>query len=266
VAARLIARLPPRTLVTAASILLVVGGVAVVDVSSLSQTVAPYARSASSRAASLVGAAAHAVRASLRAVTPSVGSTTAPAAATAAGAPAPAQAAAAEPESTTAGLLAVFSRVPLDVYVADRRIGSSEAQIVLAPGRYRVGLVNSTFNYRGEISLRIRPGEVTSHTVTLPDGRLQVHTEPGAEVWIEGERAGVSPLGPISVPIGTREVLVRHPELGERREGVEVRYGEITEVRVTPGRPAAPSGNPYPLPSLARSGPEIRGSSGRSVR
>ena len=50
------------------------------------------------------------------------------------------------------------------------------------------------------------------------------------EVWVEGEHVGTLPLGDISVPLGTREVLVRHPQFGERRQTVEVTYGSPTQV------------------------------------
>ena len=151
----------------------------------------------------------------------------------------------------------MFSRVPLDLFVGGRRIGSTndDGHIVLASGRYTVALVNAEFNYRDAIVLDIRAGEVTSHTVTLPTGLLQVETEPGSEVWIEGELAGVSPLGPIAVPIGTRDVLVKHPDHGERRSAVGVRYNEVTALRLNLGETARPSQDAYPLPPQARVGP-----------
>jgi hypothetical protein len=138
-----------------------------------------------------------------------------------------------ELEATTSGLLTVFSRVPLELYIAGRRMGTTEdGQLILAPGRYKVGLVSTRLHYRGEATLDIQPGALTSYSVPLPNGLLQLDTEPGAEVWIEGKRVGVAPLRPQSVPIGTREIVCRHPDFGERREVVEVRYGEVTAVSV----------------------------------
>jgi hypothetical protein len=92
--------------------------------------------------------------------------------------------------------------------------------------------------------------------VALPEGLLQVNAEPGAEVWVEGERVGVAPIAAVPVQIGTREIVVRHPDLGERRETVEVRYGRTTVVTIV--RPAATAGNPFPLPRLGQPGPPIR--------
>jgi hypothetical protein len=83
-------------------------------------------------------------------------------------------------------------------------------------------------------SLTITPGHVVPYTVPLPTGELRVTTIPGAEVWIDGERVGVAPLDPIQVPIGTREIIVRDSAGGERRQAVEVKYGDAAEVSLTP--------------------------------
>jgi hypothetical protein len=156
------------------------------------------------------------------------------------------------------GTLAVFSRLPLELYADGRRIGTTEdGQLMLAPGTYRIGLVNERFNFRAEEPLEIRPGSVTSHTVSLPIGRLHVNTTPGVEVWVDGERQGVAPVGPLAVPIGTREVLVRHPQLGDRRQGVEVKHDQQTDATLLFEKPPDPRAL-YPLPPLNTPGPRIR--------
>ena len=156
------------------------------------------------------------------------------------------------------GMLSVFSRVPLELHVGGRRIGTTEdGQILLPAGVYRIELVSRQLNYRGTVALNVRPAVVTTHTVTLPNGSLQVNTEPGAEVSVEGERMGVAPLGPLPVQIGTREVVVTHPTLGERREFVEIRFGDVTEVTILPRDSVDPSQS-YPLPDLTQPSAPIR--------
>jgi hypothetical protein len=171
------------------------------------------------------------------------------------------KAAAAAPadDSPRSGMLSVFSRVPLGLYLDGRRIGTTEdSKLVLPAGRYRIEIANSEFNYRSQISVVIRPGRVTAHTVEMPTGLVQINTEPGAQVWIEGEAVGATPLAPVTVPLGTREVIVRHPQFGERRTALVVKSGVLNEVTLTLGG-AAPA-NPYPLPSLSAPGPVIHGS------
>jgi hypothetical protein len=247
-------RLPPRVVAVAATILIVAAGVAVVGLPSIARRWTPFASSASRTAGTLMDVAGHAVQTSITSANRAAAATV-PARVRTAAPVKPER----EPDAVPSGWLAVFSRVPLDLYVSGRRIGRTgdDSQIVLAPGTYRIELVSKEFNYRGEIVLRVRSGQTTSHTVSLPNGLLQVHTDPGAEIWIEGQRAGISPLGPLPVPIGTRDVVVRRPDGGERRQAVEVRYNETAQLSISL-ETAHPAGNPFPLPPLARIGPLTR--------
>ena len=143
----------------------------------------------------------------------------------------PAGTPAVEPGKVASGLLTVYSRVPLDLVIDGVRVGSTDdGQIVVPAGRRRIELVNKRLNYRGEVNLDVASGQVTTHTATLPPGQLRIAGAAGGEVWVEGEHVGTLPLGDISVPLGTREVLVRHPLFGERRQTVEVTYGAPTQV------------------------------------
>jgi hypothetical protein len=86
---------------------------------------------------------------------------------------------------------------------------------------------------------------------------LNVNTAPGAEILVDGERVGTSPTNSLSVAIGTREVLVKHPQLGERRQSVEVVADRPVELNVafegatprTPPRLAPLSMTPPPTRS-----------------
>lgn len=136
---------------------------------------------------------------------------------------------------TGSGFITAFSRIPMDVYADGKRIGSTEdGQLLLASGAHQVEFVSERFHYRAIAGLTIAPGHVLAYTVPLPSAELRVNTTPGAEVWIEGERVGVAPLEPMQVPIGTREVIVRDSTGGEKRQAVEVKFGETVEVSLTP--------------------------------
>ena len=54
---------------------------------------------------------------------------------------------------------------------------------------------------------------------------MAVNALPWAEVSIDGERVGETPIGSVQVPIGTHEVVFRHPDLGERRTTATVTTG-----------------------------------------
>jgi serine/threonine-protein kinase len=57
-----------------------------------------------------------------------------------------------------------------------------------------------------------------------------VNALPWAEVSLDGRPLGITPLGNISVPIGSHEVVWRHPQLGERRRTVAVTASSAVRV------------------------------------
>jgi hypothetical protein len=149
----------------------------------------------------------------------------------------------------TAGFLSVVSRIPVEIFDGTRKLGASDGgHVLLAPGQYKLKLVNTQYGYREDADFTIKAGEVSTHTVTLPEGSLHITTEPGAEILVDGEIMGVAPLAPFRVAIGAREVLVRHPDLGERRQSVDVVQGQPVELSVV-FRETAPA--PKAPPRLA---------------
>jgi hypothetical protein len=142
--------------------------------------------------------------------------------------------------SNTSALVTIVARIPLDISENNHRLGTTgEGQLALAPGPHRLELTNRRFNYRSELTLSLEPGQILSHTMLLPSGQLRIRGVAGTEVWVEGERIGTMPLGDVSVPIGTREVVFRHPQLGERRQAVEVLVGTPADVAIPFGTPTA---------------------------
>ena len=53
-------------------------------------------------------------------------------------------------------------------------------------------------------------------------GLILIEGPPGAQVWIEGQLIGETPLPEISAEVGTREIVVLYPEVGEVRQSVVV--------------------------------------------
>ena len=47
---------------------------------------------------------------------------------------------------------------------------------------------------------------------------------------VDGRRAGETPIGNLTLPIGEHEIVLKHPDLGEERRTVTV--GARTPVRV----------------------------------
>jgi hypothetical protein len=131
--------------------------------------------------------------------------------------PAPATAPAAQAH-LVAGMLTVNAPVPLRVYLKGRLVGTTEAESTMLPqGTHELEFVNEAVGYRARRTVNIRAGSTSVLKLEAPQGTLHINAVPWAEVWIDGERIGDTPIGNLQARIGNREIVFRHPELGERR-------------------------------------------------
>ena len=130
------------------------------------------------------------------------------------------------------GWLAISSGVPLQIWENGALIGTTETQRILLPaGEHELELVNAELGYRLTRSVQITAGQTASVGLKPPLGAISINALPWAEVWIDGQRAGETPIGNFSTPIGRHELLFRHPELGEQRRTVTV--GVTSPLRVS---------------------------------
>lgn len=131
------------------------------------------------------------------------------------------------------GWIAISSAVPLQITEAGTLLGSTEAPRILVPaGSHELELTNTALGYRVSRTVRVTPGQTASIVLQAPQGILHINALPWAEVWIDGQRAGETPIGNFSLPIGTHELLFRHPEFGELKRPVTVGAGQPTRVGV----------------------------------
>jgi hypothetical protein len=96
--------------------------------------------------------------------------------------------------------------------------------------------VNTAVGFRTQQTVTIKAGQIVALTVTPPPGRLSINASPWAQVSIDGNPVGETPLANVTAPVGEHEVTFRHPQLGERRETVLVRSGGLTRVTATLGK------------------------------
>jgi hypothetical protein len=121
------------------------------------------------------------------------------------------------------GWLAVSAPVVMQLRESGKVIGTTESdRVMLTAGEHDVEIVNEALGYRTTRKVRIAAGKTAATRLELPNGTLSLNAQPWAEVWIDGERVGETPLGNLQRPIGRHEVVFRHPELGERRESVVI--------------------------------------------
>jgi hypothetical protein len=121
------------------------------------------------------------------------------------------------------GWLAVKAPFTLEIREAGRVIGTTDAdRIMLAAGRHELQLVNESLGYTATRVVTVQPGKVSTVTADLPNGVVNLQALPWAEVWIDGQRIGDTPIGNLSVPVGPHEVVFRHPQYGEKRHAISV--------------------------------------------
>jgi hypothetical protein len=127
------------------------------------------------------------------------------------------------PAGPVSGWLAVNSPFSLEIREEGRIIGTSAAdRVMLAAGRHELTLVSETMGYRVNRVVTIMPGKVETIKVELPNGVVNLNATPWAEVFVDGQRVGETPIGNLSVPIGPHEVVFRHPQFGEKRHAISV--------------------------------------------
>lgn len=129
------------------------------------------------------------------------------------------------------GWVAVFAPIPLDIAENGRGIGTTEqGRLMLPPGRHQLTLTNRELGYTAVETVQIEPGEERAITVQ-PVGELHANALPWAEVWIDGKKAGETPIAHLKVPLGTHDIVFKHPQFGERR--VTTRVTATAPVAVT---------------------------------
>jgi PEGA domain len=135
--------------------------------------------------------------------------------------------------SAQQGWIAVTAAVPLQIVQGGRVLGTSQGAAVAVPaGRHAIELVNTMVGYRETRSVDVAAGKMTPIAVEMPSAILSLNATPWAEVWVDGKKAGDTPLGNLSLPVGPHEVVFRHPEFGEQRQTVVVKLPGPTRVSV----------------------------------
>jgi PEGA domain-containing protein len=144
----------------------------------------------------------------------------------------------AEPAAPMPGWLSVTSPVAMQLREDGKLLGTTETERLMLPsGEHTIEVSNEPLGYRSVRTITIAPGKATTSNVELPMGYLSVNASPWAEVSIDGERIGETPIANLSRRIGEHRVTFRHPQLGERTETVVVTLRQPARLGVDMRRP-----------------------------
>lgn len=134
-------------------------------------------------------------------------------------------------KSMLAGSVAVTTPVAMQVLLKGRVVATTEAESFMLPvGTQELEFVNTNVGYQVRKTVTVQAGKTTTVRLDPPSGTVNINAVPWAEVWMDGHRIGETPLGNLQAAIGSRELIFRHPDLGERRATVLVTLKEPARI------------------------------------
>jgi PEGA domain-containing protein len=140
---------------------------------------------------------------------------------------------AADGGAPVSGWLSVTAPVDVQIFESKRLLGTSQSdRIMVSAGRHEIEIVNEVVGYRSTRVVQVPAGKVTPIRIDFPKGTIAVNAVPWAEVWIDGERVGETPMGNLPIAIGPHEIVFRNPDLGELRHAVTVTLNAPARVSV----------------------------------
>jgi hypothetical protein len=129
------------------------------------------------------------------------------------------------------GWLTVDSPGDVQLFEGQQLLGSNKVDRIMLPiGRHDLDIVNDALGYRTSKTVQINPGQATRIKVDWPTGSLALNAQPWADVWVDGQRVGQTPMANITVPIGVHDIVFRHPDLGEQHFKTTVALGAPARV------------------------------------
>ena len=89
-------------------------------------------------------------------------------------------------------------------------------------GSHRLEIVSETLGYRDTRTVQVSAGKVSPIKIEFPKGTIALNAVPWADVWIDGEKVGETPIGNLPLAVGSHEVIFRNPDFGEQRQLITV--------------------------------------------
>ena len=131
------------------------------------------------------------------------------------------------------GWISITAPAELQIFENQRLLGSSRTdRIMVAAGRHDIEFANDALGYHSSQSIQVAPGQVAKVKPDWPQGTIAINATPWANVSLDGQELGETPVGNTTVPIGTHEVVFRHPQFGEQRVTATVTASAPTRLSV----------------------------------
>src|SRR5258705_3946959 len=116
------------------------------------------------------------------------------------------------------GWLSAPTSAPLRIFESGRLVGSTESDRIMLPaGEHTFEFSSDALGFSATRTVSIGAGQTSSVTLPMPQVTVSLNAAPWAQVWVDGQALGATPIGDFKTTIGPHEVIFRHPQLGERR-------------------------------------------------
>ena len=137
------------------------------------------------------------------------------------------------PTGALSGWITVDVPAPLRIFENGQLVGSTEVERLMLPvGEHVLELRSDELRFSTQQTVRVTAGTTTPVLVQLPTAPISINARPWGDVWVDGERVGDTPIGNLMRPIGRHQIVVRHPQLGERRATILSTANEPARVSV----------------------------------
>jgi hypothetical protein len=117
----------------------------------------------------------------------------------------------------TLGALMISSPLDMEIREDGELLGRTGGNPPTLPaGDHTLHLTDATTGYAVVQRVRISAGRTTRMTVTPPKRRVNINALPWATVAVDGETVGETPIGALSLSLGSHVLVFSNPTLGER--------------------------------------------------
>src|SRR5262249_40130305 len=94
------------------------------------------------------------------------------------------------------GWISIAAPAKVDLYENKRLIGSSQSdRLMVSSGSHELEIVNEALGYRALRTVQVLPGKVVPIRIDFPKANVDINAVPWAEVWLDGEKIGDTPIG-----------------------------------------------------------------------
>lgn len=132
---------------------------------------------------------------------------------------------------TKSGRLSLRANVPVVAYLGRRRLGQLPlADVEVPAGDVALRLTNRALGISRTVRLSIPRGGTAQEQVVFGQGTLNVLVDPWADVFVDGERVGQTPLAGRVLWEGRHKVRLENPE-GKKELTVTIEPGQTVVIR-----------------------------------